>query len=276
MTSAPTDPLMQQFRAACEGGEVVDLSEATLLMGALDRREADLAPYRAHLADLARAARKHREVNEASVRGQILADVMGREFGYEGDPDLLDNPENSNLLSVIDRRLGLPVTLGILYLHTARAAGWPAEGLGFPTQFLMRVEGADGVVVLDPYDGGRVLEQADLYSLLHRTAGRMARFDDSFLEPVGDDTILLRVLNNLRAMAFQQGNFSRTLEVLDRMLVLAPREAALLYDQAQLLTEEGRPMAAKKKLEQVIALDPEGAFAERSRDDLAGIKHKLN
>jgi len=276
MTAAPTDPLTEAFRAACAPDRIHDIGEAALLMGALDRREADLGPYRAHLAELAAKARRHREVEEAAVRGQILADIMGRDFGYEGDEDQLDNPENANLLSVIDRRAGLPVTLGILYLHMARAAGWRAAGTTFPGQFLVRVEGEDGITVIDPFDEGREIQQADLYSMMHRVAGRMARIDEEFTDPVPDQSILIRTLNNIKAVAASRGEMGRALEILDRMLIVAPNEAAFLYEQSQLLLNEGHPRAAKAKLEAVIALDPKSPYAERCREDIADIKLKLN
>jgi regulator of sirC expression with transglutaminase-like and TPR domain len=177
---------------------------------------------------------------------------------------------------VIDRRAGVPVTLGILYLHMARAAGWPAAGVAFPGQFLVRIEGSEGHTLVDPFDEGREMELADLYSLLHRAMGRMARLEESHLEPVPDETVLLRVLSNMKAVAMRRQELSRALELLDRMLILAPNEAAFLYEQAQILSHEGRPMAAKRKFEAVIALDPESPFAERSFEDLAGIKRQLN
>ncbi len=276
MNAAPTDPLTEAFRAACAPDRIHDIGEAALLMGALDRRTADLGPYRAHLAELAARAREGRETEAAARRGQHLADIMARDFGYEGDEDQLDNPNNANLLSVIDRRAGLPVTLGVLYLHMARAAGWRAAGTSFPGQFLVRLEGEDGVSVIDPYDEGREVRPADLYSMLHRVAGRMARLEDDYLEPVPDEAVLLRVLNNLKSMALGRKDAPRALEILDRMLIVAPNEAAFLYEQAQLLSREGRPVAAKKKLEAVIALDPKSPYAERCFEDLVDIKHQLN
>jgi regulator of sirC expression with transglutaminase-like and TPR domain len=280
MTAEATDPLTEAFRAALEQGRAqdgeLDLGEAALLMSALDRRGADLGPYRAHLADLARAARAHRDIAGAGSHGQILAAIMAHDFGYEGDGDHFENPDNANLLSVIDRRAGVAVMLGILYLHTARAAGWRASGAAFPGQFLVRIEGDDGVALIDPFDRGRELEQPDLYSLLRIAMGRMARLDDAHLDPVPDEVVLLRVLNNQKGAALRKRDRTRALELLDRVLLVAPNEAAALYEQAKLLTEEGRPSAARRKYEAVIALDPESPFAERSREDLAGIKRQLN
>jgi len=276
MTAGPTDPLTEAFRAACSGERIHDIGEAALLMGALDRRGDDLGPYRAHLAELAGLVQKHRDVEEAAARGQILADIMSRDFGYEGDGDMFDNPHNSNLLGVIDRRAGVPVTLGILYLHLARAAGWRAWGVAFPGQFLVSVEGEDGTSIIDPFDEGREMQTADLYSLLHRMMGRMARLEENHLESVADESVLIRVLSNIKAIAMRDKNYSRALELLDRMLVIAPGEAAFLFEQARLLNHDGHPTAAKGKYEAVIALDPKSPFAERSFEELAGINAKLN
>jgi len=280
MTAGPTDPLTEAFRALLGSGKTgddeLDLAEAALLMSALDRRGEDLGPYRAHLAELARAARAHRELENAQARGQAVAHLMSHDFGYEGDDDHFENPENANLLSVIDRRAGAPVLLGVLYIHAARAAGWRAQGVAFPGQFLVRIEGEDGLTLIDPFDRGREVSHADLFSLLRLSMGTMARLEDRHLEPVPDGTVLLRVLNNQKIAALRKQTPARAIELLDRMLIIAPNEAAFLFEQAQLLAREGRPTAARKKYEAVIALDPESPFAERSREDLVDIKRQLN
>ena len=275
MSERLTNPI-DAFRAACSAGRLRDIGEAALLLGALDHPGEDLGPYRAHLADLAALAQKHHDVEEAAVRGQILADIMWRDFGYEGDDDLFGRPEISNLLNVITRRAGLPVLLGVLYLHMARAAGWRAAGVAFPGQFLVQVDGEDGVSIIDPFDEGREMQHADLYSLLHRVSGRMARLEEHHLEPVTDAAVFIRILSNQKAIAARNRDIPRVLEVLERMLIVRPNEPAYLYEQARLLRQDGRPGAAKRKFEAVIALDPQTPYAERSLEDLAGLKRQLN
>jgi len=270
------DPITDALRVACTGHEMLDLAEVGLLLGALDRRDADLGPYRAHLADIARTIRDRRASADAQVRREVLSDVIHGEFAYTGDGDVFEAPENANLLDVIDRRVGLPVALGILYLHAARAAGWTAYGISFPGHFLVQVEGDADAAMLDPFSGGRAMDPADLYSILRRMMGPGAKLEEEHLAPVADRAVLIRLLSNLKARAMRSGDTSRALELLDRMRVVAPADAGLLFEQANILTRGGSPMAAKSKFEDAIAADPKGPFAARAAQLLSDVKRTLN
>lgn len=272
------DPLSLALAHALDSSSagVLDIAEAALLLSALDRRDVELGPYRAHLADIARAIRDRRGTGEAAIRRDILSDVLHGEFGYIGDGDFFEAPENANLIDVMDRRVGLPVTLGILYLHAARAAGWQAHGISFPGHFLVQVEGEDGVALLDPFAGGCAMEPADLYGILHRLVGRSARLEENHLEPVSDRAVLIRLLSNLKARALRSGDATRALELLDRMIIVAPRDPAFAFEQGKLLVREGQPLAAKAKFEAAIACEPKSAMGIRAREALNEVKRTLN
>ncbi len=282
------DPITDALVAACngklgsgtavsnDGAEVLDLAEVGLLLGALDRRGADLGPYRAHLADIARTIRNKRPGPDAHDRRKALCDVIAGEFAYNGDGDVFEAPENANMLDVIDRRVGLPVALGILYLHAARAAGWAAYGIAFPGHFLVRVEGDADAAMLDPFDNGRAMEPADLYSILRRLMGPGAKLEEEHLAPMPDRSVLIRLLSNLKAHALRDGDTSRGLELLDRMRVLRPRDAAILFEQGTILARTGSPMAAKAKFETILTAEPEGNWAARASHSLARVKITLN
>ena len=129
-------------RLGSQPDEAVDVAEAALLMAALDRPRVPLERYRHHLSLLTRdTADLAQGAGEATLDGRIAAlnAVIRERYGYSGDALTYDDPQNANLMRVIDRRKGLPVALGILYLHAARAQGWPAEGLNFPGHFLLRL-----------------------------------------------------------------------------------------------------------------------------------------
>ncbi|MHA1107563.1 MAG: transglutaminase family protein, partial [Alphaproteobacteria bacterium] len=120
-----------------------DIGEAALALAALDRPQVDPARYREHLAVLARdvgAAVPAGASHSLGRRVRALIRVIAEDFGYCGDTLTYNDSQNANLMRVIDRRKGLPVTLGILYLHAARAQGWQAAGLNFPGHFLIRLE----------------------------------------------------------------------------------------------------------------------------------------
>jgi len=189
----------------------IDVADAALGLAALDHAGADLEPYRAHLAALgASLAEKVHAcpdgAGEARDRAALLAEVMTGEWGYKGDVETYEDPRNADLMDVIDRRRGLPVTLGILYLHAARAQGWVADALAFPGHFLLRIEGEDGDrVIVDPFHGGVPVSAADLRSLLKAISGTSAELTPDISAAVGNREVLIRLQNNVKIRQLEAG-----------------------------------------------------------------------
>ena len=120
--------------------EAIDLAEAALALASFDRPEVALKPYRQHLSQLARDVAAFTEddgATDAALEPQVeaLGTILADRYGYVGDTVTYDDLQNANLMQVIDRRRGLPVALGILYIHAARAQGWEIHGLSFPGHF---------------------------------------------------------------------------------------------------------------------------------------------
>ena len=105
----------------------------------------------------------------------VLAEVIHGRFGYAGDTENYDDPANANLIRVVERRRGLPVALGILWLHAAEAAGWAAHGVDFPGHFLVAVEGGRGQALVDVFAGGTGLQAPDLRGADQADRGREGR-----------------------------------------------------------------------------------------------------
>ena len=126
--------------------EAIPLAEAALVLAAVAAPETDLVPYHGHLTALAAAVRAHHAAllrgapDSAALRLASLRQVLAAENGYRGDNETYDDLQNASLIRVIDRRRGLPIALAILYIHAAREAGWTAQGINFPGNFLVRLE----------------------------------------------------------------------------------------------------------------------------------------
>ena len=182
----------------------IDLAEAALLLAGFDRPEARLDDYRHRLAALGRdlAAERDSAGPEAGAtlagRAAALAAVIAGHHGFTGDRETYNDLRNANLISVIDRRRGLPVALAILYIHAARAVGWTIEGLNFPGRFLVRLGAADGRVVLDPFEGGEIRDAVALRELLKLGAGASAELAPEHFAAAGNRDILLRLQNNIK------------------------------------------------------------------------------
>jgi len=125
---------------------------------------------------------------------------------FAGHTEEYYDPQNSLLDRVIDRRLGIPITLAVLAIEVGRRSGVPVSGVSMPGHFLLR-DTADASVFADPFDGGRRLT-AEQCRRIHRVQSNGAAWTDSYLEPVSKRAIVARVLSNLKATAQQQGDLS--------------------------------------------------------------------
>lgn len=234
----------------------IDLAEAALLAAAMDREACDLTPYRARLADLAAAVAKKippdAQVNAAG-QGALLRDVLAGEYGYAGDTLTYDDPQNANLLRVIDRRKGLPVALAIIYIHTARQQGWMADGINFPGHFLIRLEAGSGRVILDPFNGGLERSVADLRGLVKQMEGLDAELTPDHYSETGNRAILIRLLNNIKLRAITAGEVRRAAEIIDRMQMIAPDDLTLMREAGMCHGQLGNLRRATESLEGFLA-----------------------
>ena len=272
------DECARYLRAlAAQDGGVLPLAEAALALASYERPRVGLAHYRQHLAALARDVGRHPgAAGGLADRSRALNEVVLLKYGYSGDELTYDNLQNANLMRVVDRRKGLPVALGILYLHAARAQGWDCVGLAFPGHFLIRL--ADGAerLILDPFHGGRVCDAAVLRELLKAMAGQEVELAPEHYAPVADRDVLLRLQNNLKSRLLQMGQHERALRVVETMLLLAPDLPGLLQEAGLLQAELGNLRAAAQTFEEFIRHAPEGTARHQAAILLQQLKAKLN
>jgi len=257
----------------------IDLMEAAILLAALDRPDGDLTPYRDHLSEITHAVKSKVPSGAAqSIERQAhaLVEVLAEDYGYAGDTLTYDDPQNANLLRVIDRRKGLPVALSILYIHAARSQGWSATGINFPGHFLIRIEGDDGRVILDPFNGGVERDVSDLRALLKQMAGLDAELEPTHYEPLGNRDTLIRLLNNTKLRAHAAKDENRVAEILDRMLMIAPSNTALLHEAGVAFAQIGNLRRAIQALEGFLFGNSDPAQQRAVERLLHQIRSRLN
>jgi regulator of sirC expression with transglutaminase-like and TPR domain len=255
----------------------LDLGEAALLLGALDEAGDTLERARWHLDDLIdRAGRVGARAQTARAMAGALSQVLYEEAGYEGDRVTYDDPANANLLRVIERRRGLPVALGLLYIHLGDRLGWPVHGLAVPGHFVIRVSGADDRVVLDPFNGGAQVETPQLRMLLKRAMGPDAELQPAHLAEVGKREVLIRLQNNIKNRALAGRRLDRVAAVLERMTLLAPDEVGLWYERGLIESELGHLGAAASALNTCLERASEGPLRQGAEAALAKLRRQLN
>ncbi len=270
---APTDALDAIGRLP---DAEIDLAAAALQLARIDAPLADWQAAGVALSELARAAVAALPAQAAPhARAASLARLMVADWGFIGDREDYDNPANANLIAVLERRRGLPVALGILWLHAARAAGWSGHGVDFPSHFLIALEDPTGLVVLDPFEGGARREAEDLRELLARIEGPAATLRAHHLRPAGNRAILLRLTNNLRTRRLAANDLIGALAASRDMLRIAPGAASLWAEAGALHQRLDQLGAAVQCFRHALALAPDGREAGRLRSLIATLGARL-
>ena len=236
--------------------EMIDLAEVALLLAALDYPETDLAPYRRHLAALASNLADIAAQEKETLDGRVaaLTQVLAEQHGYAGDRRTYEDLQNANLIRVVDRRKGLPVALGILYIHAARAQGWRAFGINFPGHFLVAVEDEDERIILDPFESGMQVDLGRLQLMLKTALGADAELQPEYYASMTNRGVLLRLQNNIKKRVLDSGDNQRGAQVLEGMLTVAPEIPDLWREAAELRAEIGEMRSALQALDRLLLL----------------------
>lgn len=256
--------------AAALDDDALDVAAVALALSAADHPDADLAGARRHLAELA-APLGTAGPDPAALSGRIAG-----HYGYLGDSETYDDARNADLIEVIGRRRGLPVALGVIYMHVARAQGWSIAGLNFPGHFLLRLGAGAGGIVIDPFFAGRVLGMADIRELLARMAGPDVSLQPSHLAAVPARHVLMRLLNNIKLRALQAGDRARADEILRRVTLFAPAEAAPWLERADLAAHAGNLLRAGALIDRGLAAVPAGPMRDWLAEAKGRYRRRLN
>ena len=229
------NPDLARFAEALDR-EGIALDHVTLLIGEWDSPGLDVERYRRRLDQIAATVEKAIETqHESSVdRALVISDVLFTRMGFRGNAEDYYDPRNSFLGQVLERRLGIPISLSVLFLEIARRVGVLAQGVNFPGHFLVRVAAEDSWRFLDPFAAGRLLSTADLEALLRQSAGPGATLEPSLLSAATKRQIVSRMLVNLAGIYGKNGDLPRSLAVLERLAVLDPENPRLLRELTQL------------------------------------------
>ncbi len=267
----------------------IDLAEAALQLGRALTPELETDTAAAHLSELAReSAAIGRVLDGRPLEARLggLAALIHARHGYRGDDDTYDDLANANLIAVIDRRRGLPVALGIIWLHCIRAAGWDGHGVDFPGHFLLQMNGTtigparrgtkrDQHVLVDAFAGGTAVAISDLLGLLRSQLGETAEIRPGMLRPMSNRDVLLRLQRNNTERLLAAGELESALAALETMIAIAPEQASLWRDAAGLNQRLQRFRAAIECLEHFLVLVPEGEAAKRARARISEIRTRL-
>lgn len=251
----------------------IELDRAALLIAAEEYPGLRMADYFRRLDSLALlAGERVAGGRDPEAAAQALAELLFGELGWQGN--FLDyfDVRNSFLNEVIDRRLGIPITLSVLMIEVGRRAGFEIAGVGMPGHFLVRCAGGQGEVFWDPFNGGRRLAVDDCRAIFERMYAGSIPFHDTFLLAVSKRQIVARMLQNLKGIYARARDHHKTLGVIERLLIISPDDPAEIRDRGLCLAALGRYSEARADLESYLGLLPDAADAATIREKIVQLR----
>ena len=231
---------------------------AALAIAALENPGLDADACMRMLDALAERVKARHPANGPLLSGlQALKRVLADEEGFRGNTERYHAAENSFLDVVLEHKLGLPISLSIIYLEVARRAGIPLFGVSFPGHFLVATDLPDEgrKLVMDPFNGGQILTETGCEDLLRQVAPQV-KFTPKLLHAAPVKSVTYRMLNNLKRTYLDLGDGERALRVVDLMLALSPDHPGELRARAAILSALGAYRAALSDVERCLELSP--------------------
>lgn len=243
----------------------LDIAPCALAMALMSHPGLSIDRYFHHLKTLAKDVKsRYASLLDAGAKADgatqlaALKHVISDSHGYRGDHERYDDLQNADLIRVIDRCKGLPISLAILYIHAGRAQGWDVCGLNMPGHFICRIEKDGQRLIFDPFYDARVLGAADLRFLVKKNLGPQAELSAGYYQPCANRETLMRLQNNIKFRLIEAEDYQGALDIVQVMKLVAPLDHRLLLDEGVLFAKLEQPKASISALERYIdrATDP--------------------
>jgi len=217
---------VQLLRAVLQNDEEITLDRAALELAQIEKPVLDPSTYLNTLdAMAAELASRAGSTPDGRKFVRLLNQHLVDELGFKGNEEDYDDPRNSCLDQVLERRTGIPITLSVVYIEVARRLGWPVQGIGLPGHFVVQYEDSSYSTFIDPFHSGKLLTREDCRELARRVTGVDILQEPEALAPVGTRYILVRMLNNLRSSYFKSKSYSKAASVMDLLIEAFPEQA---------------------------------------------------
>ena len=253
-----------------------DLATGALLVASIDDPNIDIDGYCANLDRMAEAARA-RMPSEAGPLEELnaITDLLFGVIGFAGNRDHYYDPNNSYLNQVLQRRLGIPITLSLLCIEVGRRAGVPVLGIGMPGHFLVRHRDEENYFV-DAFNGGLIMNRDECGAVLRQATGDDARLEESHLNPVTPREILARVLRNLKAIYWDREEFDRCITIIGGLMAVLPDRPEEQRDRGVVHLKAGNHQQSADDFAAYIEAAPNADDIETVRNALSRLRGTLS
>jgi regulator of sirC expression with transglutaminase-like and TPR domain len=256
--------------------EPIPLAQGALLIAKEEYPSLDIAHYLERIADLARGAEPMVGRGGNTVeRVQLLSEFLFEHQGFSGNQENFADPHNSFLNDVLERRLGIPITLSVIYLEVGRRLGLNLYGVSFPGHFLVKAVDERGELIIDPYNAGMILSVDDIRARLRQIYDQPVELRPIMLKSVGARQILARILRNLKGIYLGASEWAKALSALDRILLLEPRAPDEMLERAGLYDRLECFQAALDDLQSFLSIAPDHPAADEARESVLRLMRQV-
>jgi regulator of sirC expression with transglutaminase-like and TPR domain len=256
--------------------EKIDLIRAALMIARGEYPDLDIETYAGRVEELARRVAALAPDLHPQHTLSALKHVLFEELKLRGNREDYYDPRNSFLNDVLDRGLGIPITLSIVYMEVARRVGLHLFGVGLPGHFLLKRYNEDGQeMLIDCFNRGDVVSRQDCQSKLDEIYSGEMKMRPEFLHPISRRQILMRMLNNLKTVYLSTRNFRKALAIADLILVIYPRSADDVKQRALLRYSMNLHRLASEDLDEYLKMSPNASDAEEIKQMSLSIRRLL-
>lgn len=253
----------------------VPLDRAALLIAQEDYPALDVQAYLDRLDALATelAADIDLETGPRVALGDLSAFLFER-HGFRANREDYEDPRNSYLNDVLDRRLGIPISLSVVYIVIARRLGLDVKGVGLPGHFVVKYEAPDETLFIDPFHAGRFISPEECFQLAEQALGRRVARSDALLAAATNRQILTRMLYNLKAVYLKRGDLRRALGISELILAIFPWDLDEIRDRGMLHHRLGDNAAARRDLDLYVRYRGDARDADAVRRTLDALRSR--
>jgi len=256
--------------------EKIDLIRAALVIARTEYPDLDIEAYASRIEQLARRVAALVPDPHAHFALPALNQILFDSTDLRGNREDYYDPRNSFLNDVLDRGLGIPISLSIVYMEVARRVGFSLAGVGLPGHFLLKHYSENGhEILIDCFNRGDILTRQDCQSRLDEIYSGEMTLRPEFLHPISRRQILTRMLNNLKTVYLSTRNFRKALPLADLILVIHPRSAEEIKQRALLRYSMQLHRLAAEDLEDYLGISPDASDAAEIRQMALSIRRML-
>jgi len=254
----------------------VPLARCALLIAKEEYPALDVDKYLDSLSALARKGEAQICAAEDTFeRVERLSNFLFVEQGFAGNSNEYDDPRNSFLNDVIERKLGIPISLSVVYIEVGRQLGLDLHGVSFPGHFLVKAVDELGELIIDPFNQGCILSIDDIRARLHQVYGEEMELQPELLKAADARQILSRMLRNLKNIYVGSSDWTRGLSTLDRILILEPKSSNELLERSGLYEKLECFQAALDDLQSFLSVSPDHPDTESAREGVIRLMRQV-